>query len=357
MKAAVCYEYGKPLVIEDINLDSPGKDEVKIKLGATAICHSDIHGLKGELGMPLPIIGGHESAGYVQEVGANVTNVKVGDMVVASLIQSCGECPNCVSGLPFLCERKAQLNTVAHCHNKAGQVLNRFGQVAGFAEFAITHKSQVVVVPKDMPVDVASLLACGVITGFGAVVNRAKVPALSSVVVIGIGGVGLNSLQDAVISGANPIIAVDVLDNKLAASKSFGATHTINAKNEDPIQAVKKILPRGADYVFVTVGSGAAMRQAISMLGPRGTAVAVGLSRENFSTTNMELIGGEKTLTGTFMGATRLSVDIPKLVALYQTGRLKLTELITGRYPLEKINEAIESTVKGEALRNVIMFR
>jgi S-(hydroxymethyl)glutathione dehydrogenase/alcohol dehydrogenase len=210
-----------------------------------------------------------------------------------------------------------------------------------------------------MPLDRAALLACGVITGFGAVVNRAQVEPRSSVVVIGTGGVGLNSVQGAAISGAYPIIAVDMLDSKLAAARSFGATHTVNAGSKDAIEAVKQLTSgRGAEYVFVTVGSTAAIRQGFSMSAPRGTTVIVGLPpvKENLTFSPLEFIKDERTLTGSYMGTTRLSVEIPQLVALYQAGRLKLDELITGRYPLEQINEAIESVERGEALRNVIMF-
>ena len=211
-----------------------------------------------------------------------------------------------------------------------------------------------------MPLDRASLLACGVITGLGAVVNTAQVGPSSSVVVVGIGGVGLNAVQGAALSGAYPIIAVDLLDNKLAAARTFGATHTINAtEQEAPKEIVKELTSsRGADYVFVTVGNIAAVRQGFSMLGPRGTAVIVGLvaPSETVSFTAFDFLRGEKTLTGSSMGSTNLKVDIPNLVKLYQSGQLKLDELITGRYPLEQINEAIVSTEKGEGLRNVIMF-
>jgi Zn-dependent alcohol dehydrogenase len=178
------------------------------------------------------------------------------------------------------------------------------------------------------------------------------------VVVIGVGGVGLNSIQGAAISGAYPVIAVDRLDSKLEAARTFGATHTLNAaKVSDPVQAIKEMTSgRGADYVFVTVGSTAAVRQGLSMLGRQGMAVIVGLATETLSSSPMEYIDGEKTLTGSFMGTTNLSVDIPRLVTLYQAGRLKLDELITARYSLGQINEAIDAVKKGEALRNVIVF-
>jgi len=359
LKAAVCYEFNKPWVVEEVDIDPPKKGEVKVRLAATAICHSDIHACKGELADTVPFVGGHESAGYIEEVGENVTSVKPGDPVVASLLASCGKCHYCVTGLPHLCEFEWPVLKESHFRNKQGQRLEQAAKIGSFAEYTILDQSQVVKIPDDMPMDRAALLACGFITGFGAVVNRMQVKPLSSVVVVGTGGVGLSSVQGAALSGAYPIIAVDILDYKLEAARVFGATHTVNAKKEDAIKAVKELTSgRGADYVFVTVGSLDAISQGISMLGPRGTTVIVGLPpiTKSMPLLPIELIGGEKTLTGALMGSTRLSVDIPRLVALYKTGRIKLDEMITGRYPLEKINEAQELVERGEALRNVIVF-
>jgi S-(hydroxymethyl)glutathione dehydrogenase / alcohol dehydrogenase len=359
MKAAVCYEHGKPLVIEEIDIVAPKKTEVKIKVGVVAICHSDIHDIKGELPGATPFVGGHEVAGYVDQIGPEVTAVKQGDTVVVSLLKSCGKCFYCVTGLPHLCDGFGPPKPEVRLTNKKGQTLAPKGGVGGFAEYVIVDQSQLAAIPKDMPVDRAALLACGVISGWGAVVNRAKVRPFNSVVVIGTGGVGLNAIQGAHYSGAYPVIAVDVLDNKLKASMDFGASHTVNGKQVDPIDAVKKLTAgRGADYVFVTVGSIQAIRQAISMCGSRGTTVIVGLPniKETLALMPMELIRSERNICGAFMGSTNLKVDIPNLIKLYQNGVLKLDELITGRYPLEKINEAIESVEKGEALRNVIVF-
>ncbi len=244
MKAAVCYEFGKPLVVEDVTLDPPKHGEVKVKMGATAICHSDIHVIRGELGFSTPVVAGHESAGYVEELGEGVTGLKVGDQVVLSLLAACGRCQMCVSGMPHLCEAKFPLSTESRLHNKKGQALHHMTRTASFAEYAVVDQSQLVPISKDIPIDRAALLACGVITGFGAVVNRAQVRPMSSVVVIGVGGVGLNAIQGARICGANPIIAIDVLDNKLEAAKSFGATHVVRADGKDPVKQVQKHDPR-----------------------------------------------------------------------------------------------------------------
>ncbi len=358
MKAAVCYEFNKPLVVEEVDIDPPQEGEVKVRIAVAAVCHSDIHFIKGELDGKLPFVPGHEAAGYIEELGEGVTSVKPGDAVVVSLLRSCGQCLYCKSGRPHMCEAEWPLNTESRMRNKRGESIAHGLRTAAFAEYTIVDKSQVVQLPSDMPMDKAALLACGVITGFGAVVNCAQVEPLSSVVIIGVGGVGLNAVQGAALSGAYPIIAVDMLDSKLKTARDFGATHTLNAaKEKDPIQAVRELTSgRGADYVIVTVGVTAAVRQGLSMSGRQGMTVIVGLATESLSCSPMEFIDNEKILTGSFMGTTNLSVDIPKLVALYQAGRLKLDELITARYSLEQINEAIESVEKGEALRNIIIF-
>jgi S-(hydroxymethyl)glutathione dehydrogenase/alcohol dehydrogenase len=359
MKAAVCYEFGKPLVVEEVNIDPPKEGEVKVRLAATAICHSDIHNIRGDWGGNLPLVPGHESSGYVEEIGKNVTSVKPGAAVITSPNASCGRCHYCLYGLPHLCEAKWVLDTETRLSNKRGQRLGNNLKMANFAEYVILHESQLVQIP-EMPMDAASLLACGFTTGFGAVVNRAQVKPFSSVVVIGTGGVGLSSVQGALFSGAYPIIAVDISDYKLKAARDFGATHTVKAGREDAAAAVRKLTSgKGADYVFVTVGSGEAIRQSFSLAGVRGTIVIVGippLKEMGLPLPLFDLTLSEKMVTGTKGGSIRGSTDIPQIVALYKAGRIKLDELITGRYTLDQINEAIESSERGEALRNVIIF-
>jgi Zn-dependent alcohol dehydrogenase len=246
-----------------------------------------------------------------------------------------------------------------HKNTKGERLALMAGPVGGFAEYTTVPQELVTKIPKDIPLDRACLLACGVTSGFGAVVNRAKVPAMSSVVVVGTGGVGLNSIQAAAFSGAYPVIAVDVLDSKLKTAKAFGATHTVNLKNEkDTVKAVREMTNgRGADYVFVTVGKVEAIRTGFSMCGAMGMTVVVGLAQGNLAAFSpMEFIFTEKILTGCGGGSLRSSIDIPYLVSLYQAGKLKLDELISGHYPLARINEAIASLQNGEALRNIITF-
>jgi S-(hydroxymethyl)glutathione dehydrogenase/alcohol dehydrogenase len=360
LKAAVCYESGKPLVIEEVDIDPPRTGEVKVKLAATAVCHSDIHLFKGELPGKLPCIGGHESAGYVDEVGKGVKDLSPGDSVVLSLLESCGTCPACLKGLSHLCRTNWASENETRTRTKKGQGLFSAYRTGTFAEYAVVDRSQVVKIPADMPLDRAALLACGVITGFGAVVNRARPGVFDSCVIIGVGGVGLNSVQGAAISGAYPVIAVDITDRKLEAARDFGATHTVNPSRVDAVAAVKELTGgQGADYVFVTVGNAEAVMQGFAMSGLRGMTVIVGLPKfsDTLNFSPFPFILEERVLTGSFMGTTQLQTEIPKLVELYQAGILKLDELITGRYPLEKINEAIDEVLAGKALRNVIVFK
>lgn len=363
MKAAICYEFGKSLVIEEVNLDPPGKGEAKIRIAATAICHSDIHAIKGEHGnLPLPAVPGHEIAGYVEEVGEDVTYVKPGDPVIASIIpEGCGHCYYCRIGLSSQCmTNRLYLFREGRYVNKKGQRLTQYaGAVAGFAEYATIPEVNLVKVPEDLPMDRACLLACGVISGFGAVLYRAKVTPNSSIAVIGCGGVGLNAIQGAGFTGAYPIIAVDVRDSKLERAKIFGATHTVNAKKaRDPIKKVQEITyGRGADFVIVAVAGIEILRQGFLMSAMDGTTVIIGHGHgEQLSAfTPTDFMRGRK-LTGSAMGAVRLRIDIARLIELYKIGRLKLDELISGHYSFEQINEALESSEKGEVIRNVIMF-
>lgn len=359
MKAAVCYEFGTRLSVEDVEIAAPEKGEVKVRVAATAVCHSDIHDLKGELPGPVPFVGGHETAGYVDEVGPDVTSVEVGDPVVVSLLVSCGECYYCITALPHLCINKFTPPSHQRLLNKDGQPLAQRGGIGGFAEYVLVGESQVITIPEEMPLDRAALLACGVTTGFGGVVNRARVRPFQSVVVVGAGGVGINAIQGASYSGAYPVIVVDTLESKMRLAMDFGATHMVNARKDDAADTVRNLTSgRGADFVFVTVGSIAAISQGMSMTAQRGTTVLIGLppANEQLCFSPLGIIPTEKNIIGGFMGAANLKVDIPNLITMYQNGVLKLDEIITGRYPLDRINEAMESTEKGEGLRNVIMF-
>jgi Zn-dependent alcohol dehydrogenase len=359
MKAAVCYAFGQPLVVEDVEIDPPGPGEVKVQVAACAVCHSDVAWIRGDWGGRTPMVVGHEAAGTVTEVGPGVTTVGPHDPVLLHVRRSCGRCFYCTVGRPFNCEATFPLDRTSRLHNRKGDPLVQGLRTAAFAEYAVVDQSQVVRVPSTLPFDRACLLACGVVTGVGAVFNTARVRAGSSVVVIGTGGVGLNAVQGAALAGAAKIIAVDVLDNKLEAARRFGATHTVNARRDDPVAAVRALTDdRGADYAMVAVGSSRAITQASEMTHKAGVTVVLGMpaNRDALFTLNADHLTEGRTVIGSLVGSARLSVDIPRLVELYQQGRLKLDELITRRYPLAEVNEAVESMERGDALRNVVLL-
>jgi S-(hydroxymethyl)glutathione dehydrogenase/alcohol dehydrogenase len=360
MRAAICYEFGKPLVVEDVSLDAPKAGEVRVKIVVTGVCHSDLHAIGGEWSdrYQTPVVVGHESAGIVQDVGAGVTQYKPGDRVIVTLIRSCGRCFYCLGGHPQRCDTAFVIDRERRLKNGKGQGLNIGMKTGSFADAVVVHESQLCMLPDDVPFESGALLACGVITGAGAVLNTAGLKAGSSAVVIGAGGVGLNSIQAARIAGAYPIVAVDLLDNKLEMAHKFGATHSVNAKAQDVVGYVKGVTDgRGADYVFVTVGNARASEQGFAMLRPRGMLVIVGIPESGAMVTFPSFsFFQERTVTGSTMGSTRLGTDIPRLINLYRNKQLLLDELVTQRYPLERINEAIAHTASGNALRNLVMF-
>ncbi len=359
MKAAVCRKFGDPLRIEDVAIAAPGPGEVLVKLAACAICHSDIMFIDGAWGGDLPAVYGHEAAGVVESIGSGVERMATGDHVVVTLIRSCGHCHYCAQGAAVACEATFPLDVQSPLSSADGTPLKHGLRTGAFAQYVVVDASQAVAIDRDVPLDSASLLACGVLTGFGAVVNTAGVEAGCSVVVIGTGGVGLNSVQGARISGAATIIAIDISPQKLQAALTFGATHTINAADADVPGKVRALTGgRGADYVFVTVGAIAAINSAYDLMGKTGAVVLVGMPANGvmseFEPGN--IADQSQRILGSKMGSGRIQIDIPNLVTLYQQGRLKLDELISGRYPLDDINEAIASVRRGEALRNVIVF-
>lgn len=282
VKAAISYEYHRPLVMEEVELDPPGDNDVLIRLASTGICHSDIHCIHGEHGIrPLPGIGGHEVCGYVEKGGKNITYVKPGDKVIVTIMPvGCGHCYYCTIGAPGQCEvNRIVLALPGRYTNKKGKRITQFqGYVAGFAEYTVVPEVNVVKVPQDFREDLAALISCGVVSGFGAILYRAKVQPNRSVAVIGTGGVGLNGIQGAKFVGAYPIIAIDILDSKLETAKAFGATHTINAKKVPDIIEEVKVLTygRGADYVIQAVAGIELLRQGFLMSARAGTTVVIG---------------------------------------------------------------------------------
>jgi S-(hydroxymethyl)glutathione dehydrogenase/alcohol dehydrogenase len=359
MKAAVCRAFNEPLVIEELTLEAPQAGELVVDVKACAICHSDITYMDGGWGGALPALYGHEAAGVVSAVGPETPGVQVGDHVVVTLIRACGQCFYCSRGDRVMCETTLPLSTREPIKDATGAAVAQMMNVGSFAEQVLVHHSQIAVMPKDVSFSVASLLGCGVITGVGAAINTTQIKPGESVVVIGTGGVGLNCIQGAALSGANPLIAVDVNDLKLEASKEFGATHGINSKTQDVAAEVKALTNgRMADHVLVSVGVGPAIEQGIGLMGKGAETVIVGMPPSGVTTTfdPSWVAADSQRIVGSKMGSAQTPADIPQLVGLYRGGRLKLDELVTKEYPLEEINEAIAAVKRGEALRNVVVF-
>lgn len=358
MKAAVCRSFGEPLSVEEVVLRQPGDDEVEVKLDACAICHSDIHYADGSWGGDLPAVYGHEASGRVVATGRNVTDYAKGDTVVVTLLRSCGKCRNCWSGMSAHCEKPWHLEE-SPIYSPDGSPLIQGLGTGAFAQRVVVHESQIFRIPDSIPMDSAALLSCGVVTGFGAAANTAKIHPGAAVAVIGTGGVGLNAVQGARACGAESVIAVDISEEKLADARLFGATHGVLATSAKPHREIKQITGgRGVDFALVTVGSEKAYNSAMRYLAPGGSLVMVGMPPAgailSFEPVIVAFLG--QSVLGSYMGDTVLARDIPYLVGLYQQERLKLDELITGRFRLEEINQAIESTVSGKARRNVLVF-
>lgn len=357
IRAAVCHAFNTPLVIEEVDLRPPAPGEVEVTLEAVAICHSDISFAEGGWGGTLPAVYGHEAAGRISALGAGVEGYGLGDTVLVTLIRACGTCPTCATGAPVLCSTPYD-RVHGPLSTATGDPVEQGLSTGAFAEKVVVHRSQIAAIPADMPMEAACLLSCGVITGVGAVVNTAKVRPGETVVVIGAGGVGLNAIQGARIAGAARIIAVDVKPEKLEAAKAFGATDGVLASEAKPWSAARKITGRGADAVFVTVGATAAYDTAPRYLAPGGRMVMVGMPHSGATASYEPVIiaASGQAMLGSLMGDTVLARDIPWMVDLYQQGRLKLDELVSGRWRLEQINEAIADTKSGAARRNVIVL-
>ena len=364
-KAAVLFEVGQRLQIRDVEVQAPRAGEVLVRMAAAGICHSDLHAMTGHLVASLPAILGHEGSGIVADVGPGVTSVKPGDHVIPLWRLSCGTCEYCSDGRPALCPEGTQIRMTGRLLDGStrftldGQEIKHFAGVSSFAEYSVIPARAVLKIPEDFPLDRAALLGCAVITGVGAVFNCARVRPGSSVAVFGAGGIGLNVIQGAAIAGAEKIIAVDILPNKLEFARQFGATHTINGSTANAVEQIRALTDgKGVEYAFEAIGLPATMRQAYDSLRKRGMAVVVGVTpmTAEVSVPVMSLVYEERILTGSVYGSSRPSIDIPKLIALYRSGKLKLDELLTRRYPFAQINEAYDALERGEVARSIVTF-
>ncbi|MGK2965873.1 MAG: Zn-dependent alcohol dehydrogenase [Tepidiformaceae bacterium] len=356
MKAAVMYGVGQPLVIEEITVDAPRAGEVLVKTGASGVCHSDLHFMEGSYPTPVPVVLGHESAGVVEAVGEGVTNVKPGDRVVIAFVTSCGACDNCVTGKPYLCNNSAKLGRGDRL-SLNGNPVAQFANMSAFAEKQLVSANALVHIPDGVPLEVACLVGCSVMTGVGAVTNTAKIPVGSTVAVVGCGGVGLNIIQGAVLAGASRIIAIDLVESKLQAAREFGATDVVDGSSTDAVKQVLSMTGGGVDFAFEAIGLAATAEQCFGMIKRGGRAVVVGMIPVRATVT---LPGaaflGEKGIVGSFYGSSRQTYDMPWLMELYRQKRLKIDELISRRYRLEQINEAYDALKNGEVNRSVIVF-
>ena len=352
-RAAVCHRFGEPFSLEDVSLSDPREGEVRVRLEACAICHSDVAYADGAWGGRVPTVLGHEACGLVAETGPGVASLRTGQRVVVSLIRHCGACGRCRAGEPALCTAAFGLDERSPIALAGGGRVEQGLRCGAFADEVVVHASQAVPVPRHLPAASLSVLGCAVLTGVGAAERAGAVRPGDTVVVIGSGGVGLNAIQGAVIAGAERVIAIDVADEKLAAARLFGATAAVNARTADPAAAVE-----AADVVIATAGSARAVEQGLALLRRGGTLVVVGMpaSGEEARFDPTQLAHDGMRIVGTKMGTARPADDIPRLVALYEDGRLKLDELVTATYPLDRINETADAMRRGEAIRNVIVF-
>jgi S-(hydroxymethyl)glutathione dehydrogenase/alcohol dehydrogenase len=360
VKAAVMRAQNAPLEIEDVDIDDPGPGEVLLKTAASGICHSDLTVLEGGIPVPPPCILGHEPAGIVEEVGAGVTDFAPGDRVIGCLSAWCGVCKFCTGGRPYLCPRQFEGRPPEATPrlSRDGKPILQFGNLSSFAEKMLCPERSLVKIRDDMPLDRASLIGCGVTTGLGAALNTVNIPAGASVVIIGLGGVGLAALQGARIVGAGQIIAIDAQSWKFDLAKQFGATDCVDASDGDPTAAVHELTGGGADFVFECIGLVPTVQQAVAMTGRGGTTVLVGVVpiTQVVEISASDLVLQEKKVTGSYMGSNRFRFDMPKYIDFYLDGRLHLEEMISSRIQLEDVNDAFDVMRKGAAARQVIVF-
>jgi S-(hydroxymethyl)glutathione dehydrogenase/alcohol dehydrogenase len=360
MRAAVLREVKKPLTIEDVQLSNPGPHEVLLRTVAAGVCHSDVHFQTGAYMYPMPAVLGHESAGIVEEVGSEVHYVKPGDHVITCLSVFCGQCKFCLGGRPALCTKEGTRRAPDQPPrlSQDGKPINQFLELSSYAEQMLVHEHALVKIREDMPLDRAALIGCGVTTGVGAVLNTARVPAGSSVAVIGCGGVGLSAVQGAAIAGAGRVIAIDVVPSKLELALKLGATDVVNASDGDPVAQVKELTGGGVEYSFEAIGLKQTTEQAWQMLENGGTATIIGMIPIG---TMVELHGVdflfEKKIQGSSMGSNRFRTDMPRYIEFYLNGKLNLDDMVSQRVKLEDVNEAMQALEQGgDIARTVIEF-
>lgn len=365
INAAILWEQGKPLSVEEAELGAPRAGEILVEVKSAGVCQSDLHPARGDWPARTPLVLGHEGAGIVREVGEGVTRVSVDDHIVFCWAPPCSACLPCLEGRPTLCDRlgrttyRNRLPAGDTLLRARGQDVAHFNGTACFADFAVVSEAGAVPVSAEVSFEALATIGCAVITGVGAVMNAGRVPAGARVLVVGAGGVGLNVVQGAVLSSCETIIAVDTQANPLDLARAFGATHTFDASLENLPELIRELTGgRGADFVFDTVGSPKTLSFAVEAARKGGTIVVTGLSRTDAlaSIPVFPFVMQEKRLIGSLYGSGQPLTDIPKLVALHQEGKLKLLELASRTYRLGEVNEALSALGAGEGARGIIKW-
>ena len=371
--AAVLYETGLPrpyaeslpLVVDEINLEPPGKREVLVEVSAAGLCHSDLSVIDGSRPRVRPMVLGHEASGIVREIGAEVKDFEAGDHVVFSFVPICGQCDYCVAGRAALCTKGARTNTEGSLlsgnrrfADAKLQVLHHHLGVSAFSRFTVTAQESLVKIDQSLPLETAALFGCAVMTGVGAVFNTAQVSPGKSVAIFGLGGVGLSAVMGASASGAYPIVVADMFEEKLALGCELGATHAVNVNQTDAAEAIREITKGGAEYVFECAGSEQVLIQAYESTKRGGTTIALGLPHPNkmFSVPAVTIVAEEKVIRGSYMGSSVPRRDIPRYVSLYQAGLLPVDQLRAQTLKLEEINEGFDILATGETVRQIIRF-
>jgi len=348
--------------VQEIELDPPKANEVRIKMAATGLCQSDMSVINGKLPMPTPTVLGHEGAGVVEEIGDSVTNVKVGDHVITSFIPMCGECYFCLHQEPWLCTATDLFSGMQPDGTSRvklnGEYIGAFAALGNMAEQVVCPSMCVVAIDKKYDLKAAALVGCGVMTGAGAALNTAKVKPGSSAAIFGCGGVGLSALQGAKIAGANPLIAVDLSDEKLAAAREFGATHTVNASTDPVAQIMAITNDIGVDYAFEVIGFPAVAAQAYASTRRGGTTCMVGAGSpdQEYKFSALEMPLSDKKVCGCLYGSTNAKVDFAKLLGFYETGQLDLDRMCSRTYTIDEVQEGMDDLVAGKNIRGIIVY-
>jgi len=371
MKAAVLRETGaerpyatsKPIQIEEVELDPPKEGELLVRIAGGGLCHSDLSVINGSRARPLPLVLGHEGSGEIVEVGAGVRDMKPGDPVIFQFSASCGRCANCLGGRTQLCEGHARARAKGHLmaggsrlRDAGGNAVAHQSGVSCFAEYAVVDRGSAVKVDKDLPLADAAIFGCAVMTGVGAVMNSARIRVGDTVAIVGLGGVGLNGLLGAKVAGAEKIIAVDVSDDKLGLARQLGATHTVNARDEDHIQQIMDISNGGVDYAFEFSGTIPGTETCYKSLRAGGEVLIAGLAPNGsqFSFSPPDIVNSEKAIRGSYMGSCVPVRDIPRFIELYRQGRLPVDKLINRSIGFDEINAGFDNLTDGLVIRQIL---